>query len=428
MTANAYIPLMALTLLPFLLLACLKEAAMVALLGAAGTFFGDALAVADSYAYSPHYTHVTTAPNVINVVSVFGSLSLAYGAAVVIPCIQRGHAQPSRMPRLITLTLLAITLIYILIGTLGYVQYGCIAPKNLLLSMSHPVLKTLALVSFYIHIVIAYTVLLNPALYIFERYLFITPTTDKDTDRTAAGSTSTSTLSKAMTSKISTLLSQRSPQRALSMVPSCASEDDSETDAFQPISTPAPVTISTSTPIKRVPVLTSSRRSVPSFQLPMPTVLMKRTVSRPSLVGEIEIVDATLEDHGHPHGVSRLQGMAVRLGVVALQVVAAMLLQSSFDELADFIGATTITLSCILLPVAFYLRLCHASMGRCERVWCWGILISCTLLGCFSSFFYARAILRLIMDFKPFVPQAVATTSGALTTFDFCVAMPSQVL
>ena len=169
--ANEFIPLMAICLLPVVLIRTLKEAAWVALIGAAGTVFGDLFAVIDSYMSGPTAVQATPDPTFINVVSVFGSLSLAYGAGVVIPGIQRDLKRPENMPMNIAVSLFAITVVYLLIGVMGFVQYGCTAPANLLRSMYKRDIEVAAQLFFLIHILIAYAVLLNPALYIFERKL-----------------------------------------------------------------------------------------------------------------------------------------------------------------------------------------------------------------------------------------------------------------
>ena len=113
--ANVYIPLMAITLLPVVLIRTLKEAAWAALLGTAGAVFGDVFAVIDSMMTETVH-HSEPKLDIDNVLCVFGSMTMAFGGAVVVPAIQREHANPERMPTIVLFVLLIITLAYFFIG------------------------------------------------------------------------------------------------------------------------------------------------------------------------------------------------------------------------------------------------------------------------------------------------------------------------
>ncbi|KAH9050835.1 hypothetical protein Ae201684P_017334, partial [Aphanomyces euteiches] len=64
------------------------------------------------------------------VASVFGSLSLAYGAGIVIPALQREHSEPSRMIRVIVITLGTISVLFLLVAVTGVAYVGCQIPGN----------------------------------------------------------------------------------------------------------------------------------------------------------------------------------------------------------------------------------------------------------------------------------------------------------
>lgn len=292
-TANMYIPIMAIVLLPVVLIRTLKEAAFVAFIGALGAFFGDAFAVVDSLLHSPFYHNAETKIELGNVLNVFGSMALAYGAAVVIPSIQRDHSRPENMTTVITLCLTGITILYLIIGSLGYYQYGCVSPSDLLTSMSSGSVRTLAYVAFFIHIAIAFAVLLNPALYLFDRNIF--------------------------------------------------HQDDA--DHYLEAASP------------------------------------KSTVTRASF---------------------RWKSYALRTGVVSIQVFIAMLLQGSFSNFADFIGATTITLSCIIIPCAMRLCIFSKQMRTFEKVICWCIIALASILGAYTAVMELKSIIGSVSNFKLF--------------------------
>ena len=87
--ANVYILIIGLALWSIVLIRSLKEATWVALLGSAGTLLGDLFAVLDSMLNSPYYDNITPVFEANNVLKVFGSMSMAFGGAVIIPAIQR---------------------------------------------------------------------------------------------------------------------------------------------------------------------------------------------------------------------------------------------------------------------------------------------------------------------------------------------------
>ena len=378
-SANHFIPLMALCLLPIVLIRTLKEAAWVALIGAAGTFLGDFVAVVDSYINATHYTHAQVAPTPMSVATVFGTLSLAYGAGIVIPGIQRDLKRPENMPSLITIALLIITGIYFAIGITGFVQYGCVAPHNLLRSMENRTAEILAQLFFFAHIAIAYAVILNPALYIFERSILGFYQVSEE------GSTS-----------------------------SCQKN-------YEKMKTPGRVPLSECYEKGRESMANGDLQDRASY------VQDKRSIGGGAYSGELDLVHNSPRDgQGDQFPIAaRLKSYALRTTVVSIQVLVAMLLQSCFDEFADFIGATSMTFSCIILPVAMYLKMFYHDMKWPERVACIIIMIVCCALGLLCATKYMMDIISKIDQLKPF-HSAIEDDDAALNT-QFCRNIPLEV-
>lgn len=163
---------MALTLFPICLQKTLTEAYAMMLLGFLSALFSVVVAVGESALVEPWTHYAPTEVKLSNVMSVFGALALSYGAALVTPGIQREHPNPKHMPQNILLSMAFVTFIYLTIALVGFAQYGCATPSNLLESMSSPMWKRIGFGLMQIHITIAFPVILNPALVTIERALF----------------------------------------------------------------------------------------------------------------------------------------------------------------------------------------------------------------------------------------------------------------
>lgn len=416
--ANFWIPIMALSLLPVVLIRSLKEGAWVALIGAAGAFFGDLIALVDALKYTPERpmtVNLDTHLKFANVVKVFGSFSLAFGAAVVIPSIQRDHANPASMTKPIVLSLSVVAVCYAGIGGLGYFVYGCEAPANLLSAMNNKELEALANVMFLIHIMIGFAVLLHPALFLFERKILgfhgvpqalvhsnVEAQLRQDNAKEASAGAGAG-LSHITGSTSVVLLNIKTPN-----VIREENEEDDE-DAFEEMCSEEPLGKQRS----YSPVMSINRRRphsagvVGSLLLDTPGKRMSRCGSDFELYQPYGLastplpwVTTTTTDeattsvippnmNSNHHDVwtikERLQSYGLRTTVVLIQTFIAMCLQSVFDDLADFCGATCIVIGCVILPVLFYYRMFRDKLGRVERAWCWFIIGMSAVLGVYTS-------------------------------------------
>ncbi|KAG3115102.1 hypothetical protein C6341_g27668 [Phytophthora cactorum] len=98
---TVWIIFMALMVIPVCLIPTLKESAGMAFAGCMGTIVADIIAVVVLQWNMRGHSSIPS-PDITahQVLTCFGNLALAYGAAIVVPDLQREHSQPQRMPPL----------------------------------------------------------------------------------------------------------------------------------------------------------------------------------------------------------------------------------------------------------------------------------------------------------------------------------------
>ncbi|CAI5710759.1 unnamed protein product [Hyaloperonospora brassicae] len=133
---TAWIVLMAFTVVPPCLIPTLNEAAAMAVLGCLGTFVADVVGVS-VLQWELRGHPAVPAPDITlhQVLTTFGNLSLAYGASVVVPDLQRQHSDPTRMPRVILVSMGAGSAFFLVVAIVGYTAGGCQLSGNLLFSL-----------------------------------------------------------------------------------------------------------------------------------------------------------------------------------------------------------------------------------------------------------------------------------------------------
>ncbi|OQR89676.1 Amino Acid/Auxin Permease (AAAP) Family [Thraustotheca clavata] len=178
---STWIALMGITLLPVCLIPTLKEGAGTAAAGAFGTLLADVIALyvlVDNMTPLPSEVSPPTPELTFGgVTAVFGNLALAYGAGVIIPSLQLEHSDPSRMPRVIVLTLGLISALFLIISITGVSTVGCQIPGNLLFAITGTKLGftaprsgiILAFLFMQLHLTIAFAIILFPSMFIAER-------------------------------------------------------------------------------------------------------------------------------------------------------------------------------------------------------------------------------------------------------------------
>ncbi|DAZ96325.1 TPA: hypothetical protein N0F65_008449 [Lagenidium giganteum] len=330
---ETWIILMALMVLPVCLVPTLKEGATAAFVCCVGTIIADIIGIGMLFHGMKGHPAVPT-PNVSlpQVASTFGNLALAYGAAVVIPALQRHHSQPERMPQVVAITMVVITVLFITLAWTGYASVGCQISGNLLFNiMPDPVTKlsslgmkadfgaaVLAYLAMQLHITIAFAVLLHPAFYIAERMV-------------------------------------------LGMHKTIA---DDETLPY----------VSQDTPID------AAKRSSSVVSI------TKQEVSGDE---QEEEYDELVEYKGT---VVKLKYITLRIAIVVVLVVAAVLLKDKFVDFSDFIGAFADTTSCIILPIVFYIKRMGKKMPIAERIVAVIVVLTCTVLGAYVTYKTGKVI------------------------------------
>ncbi|CAK4158610.1 unnamed protein product [Aphanomyces euteiches] len=182
---TTWIIMTGLSLLPICLIPTLKEGAMAAAAGALGTILASIIALyllVDNMAPIPKGVGIPS-PDVgfKQVASVFGSLALAYGAGIVIPALQREHSEPTRMPKVIIVSMVIITIFFLAVSVVGVSVLGCQVPGNLIFSIAGTptvlgftanrggvILSSLFM---FLHVAVAFAVIMNPAYYTLERLI-----------------------------------------------------------------------------------------------------------------------------------------------------------------------------------------------------------------------------------------------------------------
>ncbi|KAF1789940.1 Amino acid transporter, transmembrane domain [Phytophthora cactorum] len=289
-----WIIVMSLGVMPVILIPTLKAAAPLAYMGGLVAVLADVICIGYSLQNiqpSPRETQIQTD----HAIQTFGTIMFATGTAIIIPPIQRQHADPARLANLVSLTLLFITSIYMLIGVVT--KLGTKVASALMLA----------------HVTIAFPLLLNPTLFDMERYIL-----GKDADHEVLQQTLSLRAAKANATS-----GQSKPILA-------------NTGA---IGTLAPPKITTTPILEEEGFLYGN--STPYFQAASPP---------PSDNGDHAYA-------GEAYTASdRLCSGLIRTITVWSQAFLAIMFQSSFTDILSLIGATAVTVSCMIMPCLCYLR------------------------------------------------------------------------
>ncbi|CEG45597.1 amino acid auxin permease family [Plasmopara halstedii] len=331
---TTWIILMTITVLPLALVPTLKEGAGAAFAGTMGTivadFFGVAIVV---HGMRDHPSVPTPELSISQIVGAFGSLAMGFGAGIVLSDVQRQHSDPTRMPRVVVVTMTAVTCLLLILGLVPYLSVGCQVSGNLLYVI-YPDDTTglttlgfapkwgtvvLAYLAMQIHVTIAFSVLINPAFYIAERLVLgmhQRSSTDIENGTGYQESATLADLQKAMDGSV-------------------ASSHRSRTSVFP-------------------------------------------------LTGEIKN-DHDLEAAEY-RGANAIKYIVLRLTIIVVLVVMSILFKDHFSDFVDFVGASAITANCIVLPTVFYLTKTWNIVPMYEKFGAGAIVVVCTGLGLYSTF------------------------------------------
>ncbi|OQR96616.1 Amino Acid/Auxin Permease (AAAP) Family [Thraustotheca clavata] len=307
-----WILFMGLMILPVCLFPTLKEGTMVIAAGALATLVADFAAIAILY-HNINKQNEGLSPPPANITfdhwtTAVGNLALAFAAGIIIPTLHREHTDPSRMPRVIWVTMAFITILFIVIGVAGDYPLGCQIPHgimgNILFTIATPYLGfisdrgavILAMTAMQAHNLIAFGVILFPAFFILERVIL----------------------------------------RLHPVHPENSQEyKDLETPGLQ----------------------------------------LEEHVSNTEPV-EFPSHEAALA-YSAPHAYTK--ACVLRIVLIAGMVTVACIGQTSLGSLVNFLGASMISLCCVILPIAFYVKVFWTKLNTLQRAW--GVLTLVVSLG-----------------------------------------------
>ncbi|GAB9476175.1 Amino acid/auxin permease [Globisporangium polare] len=338
---KTWIVLMALMVLPVCLIPTLKEGAGAAFAGCLGTITADVIGVAVLlHGMSGHPSVPPPDLSFKQVATAFGNLSLAYGAGIVIPALQRQHSDPTRMPRVVFVTMTVISVFFLALAGSGYSAVGCQISGNLLFTIYPNAVTGLSKLGFapdkgtvviaylfmQLHITIAFAVLISPAFYIAERLVLG--------------------------------MHQRKP-------------DDIE----------------------------SNLNNASNYDMVLDTpAMLKSVASKSSVISMADLEREHLDEADNESeaaeykGANALKYALLRLAIIACLVVLSVVLKDHFLDLSDFIGASCITMSCIILPILFYLKKLWTKVPLYEKVPALTVVVICFVLGCYVTYTSGKAL------------------------------------
>uniref|UniRef100_M4C029 Amino acid transporter transmembrane domain-containing protein n=1 Tax=Hyaloperonospora arabidopsidis (strain Emoy2) TaxID=559515 RepID=M4C029_HYAAE len=349
---TTWIVFMALMVLPVCLVPTLKEGSGAAFAGCLGTIVADFIGVAVvMHGMRGHPSVPFPGLRFSQVVGVFGNLALAYGAGIVIPDLQRQHSDPARMPRVVGVTVAFSSILFLVVSSMAYSALGCQISGNLLFTI-YPDSDTgltslgfepdwgyvvLAYLFMQLHVTIAFSVILNPAFFICER-LFLG-------------------MHKSVPEYIGSEFDYE--------------ENGSSGDAL----------FANAASSDRQSKLQSNRQSNCRSKRSHLSVIDSRRVYK-----EFEDVEAA------EYSANLINFIALRMVIIAILVGLAIIFKDHFTEFADIVGASCITISCILLPIIFYLIKAWDRVPLYESVAAITVVVVCFILGCYVTFTTGKAL------------------------------------
>ncbi|KAG6942421.1 hypothetical protein JG688_00018128 [Phytophthora aleatoria] len=337
---SVWIIFMALMVVPVALIPTMKESTGMAVAGCLGTIVADFIGIAIlMWEERGHPSPPTADVTAHQVITTFGNLSLAYAAATVIPDLQRQHSQPERMPRVIMVSLGIASAFFIAVAVSGYAVGGCQMSGNLLFSVANTsdpsATTTLGFVADRGAVVMAYLFMqmhLSIAFSTFLHpafYMF---------ERMVLGMHKVEPLDAEAEEKMSYLNA----------------------------STPAD--------------LESNEQRV---SRPRPSTRVSRVSATNTMVAEEDLSE-------YKGGANVLRYITMRIAMITVLVILSILLRDHFLDLVDFTGATFITLSSLIVPLIFYIKVFWTKVPAWEKLMCVTVATICSVCGIYVMIYAAR--------------------------------------
>ncbi|TDH71038.1 hypothetical protein CCR75_002791 [Bremia lactucae] len=324
---TVWIILMAAMVLPLCLIPTLKEGSGVAFAGCVGTLVADAISVAVVVRGMRGHTSIPeTNINFSEVAGTFGNLALSYGAGIIIPDLQRQHSEPHRMPRVITFTMGLISILFVVISVIPYTSAGCQISGNILYTIYPDASTGLTSLGFEPNwgaVVLAY---LAMQLHITSAFSVI--------------------LNPAFYMAEFVFLGMHKQDKS----------SDVENGLQYVISTN------------------------PNDEL------AKQTNDSTHRKCECNCHDRIDEEAAEYRGANAIRYVILRICITGVLIVLSILFKDHFSDFANFVGSSSLTMNCILLPVAFYLIKSWNDIRMVEKIAAIAVFVVCLILGCYSTY------------------------------------------
>jgi len=98
----------------------------------------------------------------------FGMILFCFGGMAAFPTIQADMKNPNKFPKAVCIAMIAILLMYIPVGSVGYAVYGEDVQPNIFQSLSYGPYQTIATILITIHLISAYVIVQNPLSQVLE--------------------------------------------------------------------------------------------------------------------------------------------------------------------------------------------------------------------------------------------------------------------
>ncbi|KAE8956038.1 hypothetical protein PR001_g31873, partial [Phytophthora rubi] len=331
------------------LIPTLKEGSGAAFAGCFGTIVADIIGVSVvMFGMRGHASVPFAELKFEQVANMFGNLSLAYRAGIVIPDLQRQHSDPTRMPRVVGVTVIFVSCLFLVLSSTAYSAVGCQISGNLLFTI-YPDSDTgmtslgfeprwgvvvLAYLFMQLHITIAFSVILNPAFYISERLLL--------------------------------------------GMHKVKNEELENGFGFEESATPGEM---------------MSKHSDAGHGS------VNRSVRRSSKMSFVSVADSERVHKDDENaeaaeyaGSNALKYVALRITIVVILVILVIVFKDHFSEFSDFVGASCITTNCILLLILFYFVKAWERVPMYEKVAGSIVLLVCLVLRCYVTYTTGKAL------------------------------------
>uniref|UniRef100_H3H2C5 Amino acid transporter transmembrane domain-containing protein n=1 Tax=Phytophthora ramorum TaxID=164328 RepID=H3H2C5_PHYRM len=336
---SMWIVFMALMVVPVALIPTMKESTGMAIGGCLGTIVADIIGISILiYQERGHPSPPTADVTMHQVITTFGNLSLAYAAATVIPDLQRQHSQPERMPRVIMVSLGAASAFFLAVAIAGYAVGGCQMSGNLLFSVvntSDPyTTTTLGFLADRGSVVMAFLFMQLHLSIAFSTFLHP-----------------------------AFYMVERLVLGMHQVDPLATDSEERGMEIEEKMSY-----LAASSPAVSVPDLENNRQC------------------------STRLSAANSEDDlsEYKGGANVIRYIMLRISLIVVLVILSILLRDHFLDLVDFTGATAITMSSLILPLMFYIKVFWAKIPVWEKFMCAAIATICTVAGIYVMIYAGK--------------------------------------